>query len=162
MKATRRRFIKAAVGGAVGMTLNRVVPVPAAQAMTIPIGFQLWTVRGEFERNVPDTLKTLSKIGYKAVEFWGYARPPHLYSDCSGCGLRELLDGCGLKCCGMHIDLKALAKDSLQRTIENNQGLGSEYLNVAGAKEKMGSENGIDELATLRNETAGNWRSHKM
>ena len=162
MQATRRRFIKAAVGGAAGMTFSRVLPVAAAQAMTIPIGFQLWTVRGEFARNVPDTLKTLSQIGYKAVEFWGYAGTPNVYQNYSGSELRKVLDDCGLKCCGMHIDLKALAKDSLQRTIENNQALGSEYLNVAAAKEKMGSEDQIAELAALLNQTAGECHSHKM
>jgi len=162
MQATRRRFIKAAVGGAAGMTFSRVLPVAAAQAMTIPIGFQLWTVRGEFARNVPDTLKTLSQIGYKAVEFWGYAGTPNVYQNYSGSELRKVLDDCGLKCCGIHIDLKALAKDSLQRTIENNQALGSEYLNVAAAKEKMGSEDRIAELAALLNQTAGECHSHKM
>src|SRR5262249_50645052 len=131
MQVTRRRFVQAAVGSAIGMTLSRVLPVAAAPAMTIPIGVQLWTVRGEFASNVPNTLKTLSQIGYKAVEFWGYGGTPNVYQNYSGSALRKLLDDCGLKCCGMHMELKALAKDSLQRTIENNQALGSEYLNVA-------------------------------
>jgi len=33
-------------------------------------------VRGEFARDVPGTLKRLAEIGYKAVEFWGYAGTP--------------------------------------------------------------------------------------
>ena len=162
MQATRRRFIKVGASSAVTMTLSRMLPVAAAQAMSIPIAFQLWSVRGEFTRNVPDTLKRLSQLGYKAVEFWGYGGTPNVFEKYSGPDLRKLLDGCGLKCCGMHIDLKALDKDNLQRSLENNQALGSQYLNVAAAKEKMGSEKGIAELAALLNQTAGECRSHKM
>src|SRR6266581_1199783 len=139
MQTTRRRFIKSSFGCAIGMSLTRPLSMPAAQAKTIPIGFQLYTVRGEFARNVPETLKTLAQIGYQAVEFWGYAGTPNVYQKYSASELRRFLDDCGLKCCGMHLELKALAKENLQRTIENNLALGSQYLNVAAAKDKMSS-----------------------
>jgi sugar phosphate isomerase/epimerase len=62
----------------------------------------------------------------------------------------------------MHLDLKALVKENLNRTIENNRTLGSEYLNVAAAQEKMGSENSIAELADFLNQVAAECRPHKM
>ena len=127
----------------------------SSQAKTIPIGFQLYTVRGEFSRDVRGTLKRLAEIGYQAVEFWGYAGTPEVYEKYSAATLRKLLDENGLKCCGMHLDLRALAKENLNRTIENNQALGSSYLNVAAAKEKMDSEENITELANLLNEREG-------
>ena len=74
----------------------------------------------------------------------------------------KLLDENGLKCCGMHLELKALASENLPRTIENNQQLGNEYLNVAAAKEKMETDAGITELANILNETAEKCRAHKM
>ena len=40
--------------------------------------------------------------------------------------------------------------------------LGNEYLNVAAAKEKMGSKDAIAELATLLNDAAAQCRPHKM
>jgi sugar phosphate isomerase/epimerase len=162
MQTTRRQFIKAGVSGAVGMTLSPGMAMAAPQTKTIPIAFQLYSVRGAFGRDVPDTLKRLGQIGYKAVEFWGYGGTPNVYQKYSGADLRKLLDDCGLKCCGMHMDLKALAKENLQTTIENNHALGSEYLNIAAAKEKMSSEKGIGELADLLNERAAECRSHKM
>ena len=128
----------------------------------IPIGFQLYTVRGEFSRDVPGTLKKLAEIGYKAVEFWGYDGDPNVYQKYSAKELRKLLDDCGLKCCGMHLNLKALAKENLEQTIENNRVLGSQYLNVAAAKDKMGSEKGIGELAELLNERAKDCKPHDM
>src|SRR6266513_6095709 len=160
MQITRRRFVQTGLCAAAGMTLSRALSMAAAQAKMIPIGFQLYSVRGEFARNMAETLKKLSRIGYQAVEFWGYGGAPNVYQGYAGSDLRKMLDDCGLQCCGMHLDLKAL--DNLQRTIENNQALGGEYLNVAAAREKMGSEKGIAELAALLNRTAVAYRQQKM
>src|SRR5262245_27146163 len=162
MQITRRQFIKSGLGCALGVTLNQTTSPAASQGKKISIGFQLYTVRGEFSRNVPATLKSLAELGYKSVEFWGYGGTPNVYQQYSAAQLRKLLDEHGLKCCGMHLDLKALAKENLNQTIENNRTLGSEYLNVAAAKEKMGSENSIAELADFLNQVAAECRSHKM
>jgi len=161
MQTTRREFIKLSAGLGCGMgvgmalTSNPEAQGAEAQAGTrIPVGFQLYTVRGEFEREVPGTLQKLGKLGYKGVEFWGYAGTPAVYQKYTAVELRKMLDDSGLKCCGMHLELKALAAENLKRTIENNLTLSSQYLNVAAAKEKMSSEAGIAELAKFLNETA--------
>jgi sugar phosphate isomerase/epimerase len=160
MPTTRRRFIQSGLGCALGMSLGTEISKAATQS--IPIGFQLYTVRGEFARRVPETLRKLAQIGYKSVEFWGYGGTAKVYQEYSASELRKMLDDCGLKCCGMHLELQAFAKDKLSVTIENNQILGSEYLNVAAAKEKMGSETGIAELAGILNKTAAECRPHKQ
>src|SRR5256885_16572455 len=108
MQVTRRRFIETGLCAAVGMTLSRARSMAAAQAKTIPIGFQLYSVRGEFARNVAETLKKLSQIGYQAVEFWGYGGTPNVYQESSGADLRKMLDDCRLKCCGSARALNAL------------------------------------------------------
>ena len=97
MQTTRRRFIKSALGCSLGMTLGRTLPLAAKAANAIPIGFQLYTVRGEFSRNVPETLKTLGKLGYQGVEFWGYGGTPNIYEKYSAAELRKLLDADGLR-----------------------------------------------------------------
>src|SRR5206468_981537 len=96
------------------------------------------------------------------VEFWGYAGTPNLYQKYSAADFKKFLDELGLKCCGIHLDLKALAKENLQQTIDSSLALGNEFLNVAAAKEKMGSESGIAELASLLNQTAVECRAHKL
>lgn len=144
------------------MTLPRSLSLAAEAQGKIPIGFQLYTVRGEFARNVPGTLKTLAEIGYQAVEFWGYAGTPKVYQEYTAAQLRKLLDDNGLKCCGMHLELKALAGENLKRTIENNQVLGNEYLNVAMAKEQMGSESGIAELADTLTKASAECQPHHL
>ena len=162
MQTTRRQFIRSGVACALGVTVNRAIFMNAVEAKTIPIGFQLYTVRGEFARDVPETLKKLSDLGYKGVEFWGYAGTPEVFQKYSASELRKFLDDSGLNCCGMHLELKALHDENLKRTIDTNQTLGSQYLNVAAAKEKMGSEKGIAELAELLNQRAKDCRPHNM
>jgi sugar phosphate isomerase/epimerase len=162
MKPTRRRFIESTAAGVIGVTLSPTFAMASAGKKTIPIGFQLYTVRGEFSRDVPGTLKKIAEIGYKAVEFWGYAGTPEVYQKYGAPELRKMLDDTGLKCCGIHMDLKAIAKEHLERTIENNRVLGNEYLNVAAAQQKMASEAGIVELAELLNRTATVCKPHKM
>jgi sugar phosphate isomerase/epimerase len=162
MQTSRRQFLKSGLGCALGATLSQTLVMAASEKASVPIGFQLYTVRGEFARDVPGTLKTLGKIGYQGVEFWGYGGSPEVYQKYSASDLRKWLDENGLKCCGMHLELKALAKDNLKRTIDNNQVLGNEYLNVAMAKEEMGSEEGIAKLVALLNGAAVECRPHKM
>ena len=142
--------------------MTEILSQAAAPAKRIPIGFQLYTVRDEFSRDAAGTLKKLSQLGYKGVEFWGYGGTPNVYQEHSAAELRKLLDEHSLQCCGMHLELKALAKENLDRTIENSRVLGNQYLNVAAAKEKMGSEETIGELAAFLNETAAKVRPHKM
>src|SRR5438128_8985940 len=162
MHSTRRRFIKSGIGSIVTMSLSNTLSMADSQSAGIPIGFQLYTVRGEFARDVPGKLKKLGEIRYKAIEFWAYAGTTNVYEKYSAAELRKLLDQNGLKCCGMHMDLKALDKENLQRTIQNNQVLGSEYLNVAAAKEKMVTEESIAQLADLLNERSDECKKHGM
>src|SRR5215469_1920111 len=161
MQITRRRFARSGLTCVAGVALAPRLMAKEDDKL-IPIAFQLYTVRGEFSRDVPGTLKKLADIGYKAVEFWGYGGGANVYQKYSATELRKMLDDCGLKCCGMHLDLKALATENLQKTIENNRALGSRYLNVAAAKEKMESEEGIAELAELLNERAKDCKPHDM
>jgi len=160
MQITRRQFIKRAAGCALGMSSGN--PFANAAEAAIPIAFQLYAVRGEFSRNAPATLKTLSELGYKGVEFWGYGGTPNVYQQYSASDLRKLLDENGLKCCSIHLELKALADENLKRTIENSRVLGNEYLNVAAAEEKMRSEASIADLAKLLNAAAAKCRLHQM
>jgi sugar phosphate isomerase/epimerase len=162
MHFTRRQFLNSTVGCALGITLGRTFALGDESSSAIPIAFQLYTVRGEFARDVPGTLKTLGEIGYKAVEFWGYGGTPNVYEKYSAAELRKMLDSNGLKCCGIHLQLQALDKEHLPTTIENSQTLGNEYLNVAAAQEKMGSEEGIADLAGRLKTAAAECQPHKM
>jgi sugar phosphate isomerase/epimerase len=159
MQATRRQFIQSSLGCAATLALS---PAFAASAGAIPIGFQLFTVRGEFERDVPGTLKMLGQIGYKGVEFWDYGGTVNVYQSYAAADLRKLLDERGLKCCGMHVKSEALSGENLKRTIANSHTLGNEYVNLVMAPEKMKTEAGIAELAALLNQVSAQCRKEKL
>jgi pyrroloquinoline-quinone synthase len=128
----------------------------------IPIGFQLWAVRGEFSRDVRGTLGKLAEMGYQGVEFWDYAGTPQLYQNYSASALRDLLDQNALRCCGIHVKLEALRTENLRQTIENSRILGNEYLTLAGAKECMADKNQITRLAQLLNKASAACLPHKI
>jgi len=162
MQTSRRKFIKSGTATAVAIAANPRISMNAAEARKIPIGFQLYTVRGEFSRNVPGTLKKLAQIGYQAVEFWGYGGKAEVYQHYKAAELRKFLDDSGLKCCGIHLELAALSDENVKQTAETNHTLGSSYLNVAMAKENMKTEKGIAELADLLNKRAAELKPQNL
>lgn len=69
------------------------------------IGLQLYTVRGEMQKDVAATLARVARIGYKEVEFAGYfGRSPT--------DIRALLDADGLTSPSSHVALAAIRADT--------------------------------------------------
>ena len=62
------------------------------------ISLQLYTVREETARDMPATLRKISKIGYPAVEFAGYG-------GLTPQDLKPVLDDLGLQTSGVHVPL---------------------------------------------------------
>jgi sugar phosphate isomerase/epimerase len=119
-----------------------------------PIGLQLYAVRGECARSIPETLKAVARIGYQGAEPWGYSGDAVAWQGWTGVDLRKVFDDTGLRCCGMHLNTVALQGDNLARTIELNQLLGNRFLVVAGDQARMSSIAGIAALAGILNGAA--------
>jgi sugar phosphate isomerase/epimerase len=141
---------------------NDVQPLGQIRSKRIPIGFQLWAVRGEFATNVARALQKIKEIGYEGVEFWGYAGTENVFEHYSGEQLRNLLNDLGLKCCGIHVELPALTNENLERTIENSRLLGTEFITLAGAKERVSDQEKICELAKFLNSAAERCRPRHL
>jgi sugar phosphate isomerase/epimerase len=154
MKFSRRNFLKTSFGAAAAMTAAGAFDLVAQDKARIPIGLQLYAVRGEFERDVPGTLKAVKNLGYKGVEFWGYSGTPNVFKDYSAKQLKTMLDDLGLRCCGMHIAPQALEGENLARTVENNKVLGNPFLIVAAAADRMASKESIAEFAKFLNQAS--------
>jgi sugar phosphate isomerase/epimerase len=120
----------------------------------VPIGLQLFVVRGECQKDLPATLKAVAKIGYVAAEPWGYGGDKLEWMGWSGKDIRKMYDDNGLACCGMHLSTGALLGDNLARTIELNQQLGNRFLIIAIDRARMSSLDTIQELADILNATA--------
>jgi sugar phosphate isomerase/epimerase len=120
----------------------------------VPIGLQLFSVRGECNKDLAATLDSVAEIGYVAAEPWGYDGQAVEWMGVPASELRAWYDKSGLACCGMHLRTEALMGDNLQRTIELNQILGNRFLIVAADKGRMSAQESIMELAEILNEVA--------
>ena len=128
---TRREFLIVGAAGAAGMLLGglRLRAAEGDGARKIPVGLQLYSVRGECGKdggkNLPKVIEAVAKMGYEGVEFAGY------------CGwdakaLKKMLDDNGIKCCGTHTGLETLLGDQLKKTVEFHKTIGNKFLIVPG------------------------------
>jgi sugar phosphate isomerase/epimerase len=93
-----------------------------AVAKTKPLGIQLYTLRDEMAKSVPDTFRRLAQIGYREVEFAGYF-------DYDVSDLRRLLDEHGLAAPSSHIPLELMQSEA-EKTIEFAVAMEHRYLVV--------------------------------
>ena len=128
----------------------------------IPIGLQLFAVRGECARNLPATLKAVAEMGYQGAEPWDYDGLSLQWQGHAVSDIRKMYDDNGLKCCGLHLTTSALMGDNLARTIAFNQTLGNRFLIVAMDKERIASVEGVKELAGILNDAAAQLESVGM
>ena len=75
--------------------------------MSARVGVQLYTVRDEWARDLPGTLRTIASLGYEGVELFGAV---------DAGAVRAVLDELGLEVAGRHVnldaDLDAVADDA--------------------------------------------------
>lgn len=117
----------------------------------VPIGLQLFSVRGEVGKDLAAALAGVAEVGYVAAEPWGFSGDEARWQGLSAQEIRRMYEDNGLTCCGFHLATKALIGDSLERTIEFSQELGNKYLIVAADKERMSDPERILELAGILN-----------
>ena len=103
------------------------------------IGLELYSVRGELQRDLPSTLRTVAKMGYEVAEFFS----PYLgWTFPYAKEVRTQLDDLGLRCLSTHNPAAALIDaGSMAKAIELNQILGSRYIISASPPRGV---NGLD------------------
>jgi len=112
-------------------------PEPA-KAKKHPIGLELYSVRGELGRDLPNTLKTVAKFGYEVVEFYS---PYFNWTPPYAKDVRTQLDDLGLRCYSTHNGFEAFTPGkNLASAIELNQILGTRYVVMASAPGRNGVE----------------------
>jgi sugar phosphate isomerase/epimerase len=101
----------------------------SSRTASYPIGIELYAVRGELAKDLPNTLRTVARIGYEAVEFYSpylgwtvpYARE-----------VRTRLDDLGLRCFSTHNTFAALTPgETMTKAIALNQALGARHIILA-------------------------------
>ena len=134
---SRRSFltISAALTGAITSqeSLNASAAEPASPEPPKKhrIGLELYSVRGELTRDLPNTLKTVASFGYEVVEFYS---PYFKWTPAYTKDVRAQMDDLGLRCYSTHNGFESITPgDNLAHTIELNQILGTRYVILASA-----------------------------
>lgn len=143
---SRRTFLSisaaipaAIAGAAVHGSAAELGAPETKQAKRYPIGLELYSVRDELSRDLPNALTTVAKFGYEAVEFYApYFKWTPVYAK----KVRAQMDDLGLRCYSTHNGFDSFTPgDNLAHAIELNQILGARYLVLASAP---GSTNGVE------------------
>jgi sugar phosphate isomerase/epimerase len=139
---SRRTFL--AISGAIPAAIAAQAAVSAsaaepATAKRLPIGLELYSVRGELGRDLPNTLKTVAKIGYEVVEFYS---PYFKWTPAYTKDVRAQMDDLGLRCYSTHNGFESFTPgENMAHAIELNQILGTRYIVLASAP---GSTTGVE------------------
>ena len=102
---------------------------PSSVAGRYPIGIELYAVRGELAKDLSNTLRTVSQIGYQVVEFYA----PYLnWTIPYAKDVRTQLDDLGLRCYSTHNGFPSIIPgDTMVKAIEINQILGARHIILA-------------------------------
>jgi sugar phosphate isomerase/epimerase len=106
-----------------GMAVPSPVAAGGGPSFKGPIGLQLWSLRGQFEKDIPGTLDDVKRFGFKNVELAGT------------CGLtpekfKAQLDAHGLKAVSGHFPYERF-RDDVEGIARDARVLGIEYVGCA-------------------------------
>ena len=136
---SRRSFL--ALSGAASLALA----APAGKHL--PIGLELYSVRGELARDLNGTVTAVAKMGYEVVEFYA---PYFSWTTDQAKDVRKLLDDLGIKCNSTHNSSNVFVADGLQKAIELNQILGTKYVVWASATRPASTAAGSRSIPSSR------------
>ena len=134
---SRRSFLTVSAALTGGITSQLLANASAAEpaASDAPkkhrIGLELYSVRGELGRDLPNALKTVASFGYEVVEFYS---PYFKWTPAYTKDVRAQMDELGLRCYSTHNGFESIAPgENLAHTIELNQILGTRYVILASS-----------------------------
>jgi len=117
---SRREFLKTGAASAAWVAVWNGAPFLMANALGLPIGVQLYSVRDILPKDYEGTLRQLAALGYQEVEAAGFfGRSP---SD-----VKKAMDEAGLRCVSAHYSLKDLLPRT-EETIQYGKDLGLQYI----------------------------------
>jgi sugar phosphate isomerase/epimerase len=116
------------------LALTAALPFAATNALkgarNVPVGLEMYSVRGELVKDLLGTTAAVGKMGYEVAEFYA----PYLdWTADTAKSVRKVMDDTGLKCHSTHNNGPSFTPDGLKKAIELNQILGSKYVIMASA-----------------------------
>jgi sugar phosphate isomerase/epimerase len=111
----------------------------ATKLQKYPIGLELYSVRDELARDLPNTLRTVAAMGYEVVEFYA---PYYDWTMPQAKDIRSLMDDLGLRCYSTHNHIESFTPGAgIAKAIELNQIIGAKIIVMASAP---GGTQGLD------------------
>jgi len=117
---SRRTFLKTASASVAGAALWPGVPRLMANALGLPVGLQLYSVRDLLPKDYEGTLRQLGALGYREVEAAGFFG--HTPAE-----VKQAMEHAGLHCVSAHYPLKDLLP-KLDEVIQFGKDLGLTYI----------------------------------
>jgi sugar phosphate isomerase/epimerase len=108
-----------------------------AQSRKIPIGIELYSVRGELKQDLEGTVRSVAKMGYQVVEFYS---PYFSWTPERAREIRKLMDNVGVKCLSTHNGAQAISAEGIAKAIELNKIIGSKYIVIASPPKVSGAD----------------------
>jgi sugar phosphate isomerase/epimerase len=110
----------------------------AAVDKKIPVGLELYSVRGELAKDLTGTVTAVAKMGYQVVEFFA---PYYQWTEDQTKQVRKLIDDLGIKCHSTHNSgMQSFTDPGIQKAIDYNNILGTKFVVMSTA----GRVDGID------------------
>jgi sugar phosphate isomerase/epimerase len=120
LPVSRRTFLKTASASLAGAALWNHTPRLMANALGLPIGLQLYSVRDILPKDYEGTLKKLASLGYQEVEAAGFFNHTAMQ-------VKQAMNRARLHCVSAHYSLKDLLAQ-LDTTIQFGEDLGLNYI----------------------------------
>ena len=151
---SRRAFLGAAAAAPLAFS------TALRAARDVPVGLELYSVRGELAKDLLGTVAAVGKMGYQIVEFYA----PYLtWTSETARDVRKTLDAAGLKCHSTHNSGPSwFTGDALKKAVELNQIIGSRALIMASAPGPIQGLDGWKRLADQLTATADSLRPSGM
>jgi sugar phosphate isomerase/epimerase len=130
------------------LRLPNAQSVPGANA--IPVGLEMYSVRGALDKDPAGTVRAVAAMGYEGLEFYA---PYFAWSEAQAKDMSKLLDELNIRCFSTHNDSDYFSGDKLQHARQLNLILGSKYMVMASSHVKPGLD-GWREVANTLNEAA--------
>jgi sugar phosphate isomerase/epimerase len=119
-RISRRTFLQTTSAAVASAALWKSALPLRANALGLPLGLQLYSVRDVLPKDYQGTLKQIATLGFREVEAAGFFG--HTASD-----VKHAMEDAGLHCVSAHYPLKDLLP-KLDETIQFGKRLGLEYI----------------------------------
>jgi sugar phosphate isomerase/epimerase len=114
------------------LALTAAAPIASAlaQGKDLPVGLELYSVRGELKKDLMGTVRAVAKMGYGCAEFFSpyYGWTPDYAKE-----VRKMMDDAGIRCLSTHNGSESFTPDGIAHAIELNGIIGSRFIVWASA-----------------------------